>query len=210
MISLLVGILLFASAARSAQMLSVGPGPVLTKPVANVIFYGNFSKPLGSSPLANARETYLSYLEGLGTSPYWSVMSEYTDRKGKSVGPLKLGKVIDDSYSFGQVADPEKIIQRALDAGRFAYPPADGTFFIVFGADDVVFLTLDGMGNGTMSDLCQYACGGHSFYRPRNGQQDVYYSVIPVCHHCTADLTFEKCYCSFAPWYGQTHFSYNP
>ncbi|CAF3266299.1 unnamed protein product [Rotaria sp. Silwood2] len=113
----------------------------MTNPVAYVIWYGNWTGDNGTTITEN-------FLQGLGTSDWWDMTTEYNN-----TSPITFGSSITDSYSQGTSLTQStvfSIVQRAIDSGAL---PNDqnGIYFVLTSGDC------------TEETFCVKACGWHSF-----------------------------------------------
>ena len=156
------------------QLLDYRGGSVMhgTTPV-HMVWYGRWD--------AGSRSSIRSFVQALGTSPYFASTLAYSDGSGFVNVALSAGKEAQDSYSRGRALvddDIQAIVTGAIAAGRLPQDPA--AIYVVFTADDVN----EQQGAGDASSTPSFGgsaagsyCGWHFAAKTTSGT-DVKYAFI--------------------------------
>jgi Phosphate-induced protein 1 conserved region/Divergent InlB B-repeat domain len=120
-------------------------GPVHSAPNVYLLWYGNFT----NSPTPPVLTDFVSHLGG---SPYWGIISTYTDGNGQPLAnALHYGGALYDNYSHGTAVpvytDRESILTRALTVDGGFPVDANGIYVII---------TSNDVNIGTPSGVCAW------------------------------------------------------
>ncbi|ORZ08906.1 phosphate-induced protein 1 [Absidia repens] len=132
---------------------------------AYVIFYGDWSSTNGTTD----QKTFLGFVDGIATTPWFSILDEYTDGNGTPVGKLNLAAALHDSGSAGlNLTDHnthKSIILNAVKSGYLSENnqlDSNGVYVIILGPDvhDSEFCSSN-CGYNSYSDQFQYVFIGY-------------------------------------------------